>query len=48
MISRSKSLKSPRFSLPGNKASVLDQLCTYDIPIYSVVCRNCLIGVNFD
>jgi hypothetical protein len=46
MISRSKSLKSPRFSLAGNKASVLEQLCSYYLPIYSVVCRNCMIGVS--
>jgi hypothetical protein len=42
----SKSLKSLRFSLVSNKASVLDQLCTYNIPFYFVVCRNCMIGVS--
>jgi hypothetical protein len=46
MISRSKSLKNPRFSLVSNKASVLDQLFTYCFPVYSVVYRNCMIGVT--
>jgi hypothetical protein len=41
-----KSLKSPRFFLAGNKANVLDQLCTYDIHVYSVVYRNCMIGIS--
>jgi hypothetical protein len=45
-IFRSKSLKSLMFSLACNKASVLDQLCTYYFSIYSVVCRNCMIGVS--
>jgi hypothetical protein len=45
-VFRSKSLKRPRFSLAGNKASVLDQLCTYYISVYYVVCRNCMIGVS--
>jgi hypothetical protein len=39
-------MKNLRFSLAGNKASVIDQLCTDDIPIYSVVCKNCMIGVS--
>jgi hypothetical protein len=34
------------FSLERNKASVLDQLCTYYLPGYSIVCRNCMIGVS--
>jgi hypothetical protein len=45
-ISRSKSLKCPRFSLAGNKANVLDRLCTYYFPVYSIVCRKCIIGVS--
>jgi hypothetical protein len=45
-ISKSKSLLNPRFSLAGNKASVLDQLCTYYLDVYSIVCRNCMIGVS--
>jgi hypothetical protein len=43
----SKSLKSPRFSLAGNKASVLDQYCTNYLPVYSIVCKTCMIGVSF-
>jgi hypothetical protein len=42
----SKSLKILRFYLAGNKASVLEQLCTYYISIYYVVHRNCMIGVG--
>jgi hypothetical protein len=32
--------------LAGNKASVLDQLCTYYVPVYTVVCRNCMVRVS--
>jgi hypothetical protein len=39
-------LKNLRFFLAGNKASVLDQLCSYDILVYSVVYRNCMIGIS--
>jgi hypothetical protein len=46
MIFKSVFLRSLRFSVAGKKASVLDQLCTYYFPIYSVVCRNCMIGVR--
>jgi hypothetical protein len=42
----SKYLKILRFSLVGNKESVLEQLCTYFLPIHSVVYRNCIIGVS--
>jgi hypothetical protein len=38
--------EEPKVSLAGNKASVLDQLCTYYCPVYSIVCRNCMIGVS--
>jgi hypothetical protein len=34
-----ESLKNLRFSLAGNKESVHDQMCTYDIPVYYVVYR---------
>jgi hypothetical protein len=37
---------SPRFSLAGNKACVLGQLCTYYLPVYYVVCGNCMIRVS--
>jgi hypothetical protein len=45
-ISRNKSLKNLRFSLAGNKASVHEQLCTYYPPVYSIVRKNCMIGVS--
>jgi hypothetical protein len=32
--------------LVGYKASILDQLCTYYLSVYSVACRNCMIGVS--
>jgi hypothetical protein len=40
MIFKSKPLKIMSFPLAGNKASVLNQLCTYYIPIYSVELEN--------
>jgi hypothetical protein len=39
----SKSLKSLRFYLVGNKASVFDHFAHIIFPIYYVVCRNCMI-----
>jgi hypothetical protein len=39
-------LKNPRLFLEGNRACVLDELCTYDIPVYSVVYRNYMIGIG--
>jgi hypothetical protein len=39
-------LKSLRFSLVSNKASVLDHFVPIIFSIYSVVCRNCMIGVT--
>jgi hypothetical protein len=36
----------PRFSLAGNKASVLDHFLPIIFPIYSLVCRNYMIGVS--
>jgi hypothetical protein len=41
-----KPLKSLRFSLVGNKASVFDHFVPIIFPIYYVVCRNCMIGVS--
>jgi hypothetical protein len=38
--------EEPKFSSAGKKASVLDQRCTYNILVYFVVCRNCMIGVS--
>jgi hypothetical protein len=42
-IFRSKSFKSLRFSLAGNCPL---SHCTYYSPIYSIVCRNCMIVVS--
>jgi hypothetical protein len=41
-----KPLKSLMFSLAGNKAGVLDHFVPIIFPIYSVVCRKCMIGVS--
>jgi hypothetical protein len=41
-----KHLKILTFYLAGNKASALDHFVPTIFPIYSVVCRNCMIGVS--
>jgi hypothetical protein len=38
--------ESQFFSLWSSKASAIDHFCAYHFLVYSVVCRNCMIGVS--
>jgi hypothetical protein len=38
--------EEPEVFFSGQQASVLEQHCTYYLLVYSVVCRNCMVGVT--